>query len=400
LKIKTNLAQKGLFLTVFWLPFINIIMYIGILISFFGSLNKIKLSKEKDCLSYAIMFFILIVFISVLTSMNKILSIYGFIAFCAYPVAYFIFLKNINEENFPKVIKLIIVSASIVITFGVVQRFLPGSILYRNDKLFINLQTSMGRVTSTLGGPNVLGAYLVLILPLIACLFFYKPSFKIGILFILGLICLVLTSSRGAWIGFVASFLLLLIIRKKIAALLVILLMFLIPLWTSPGLNRRIRSILYTSTYGERFLGWRTSLNIIRQRPLTGTGINTFYEVYPEFKLPDARERLCHAHNVFLHLGAETGVFGMGAFCILLIFFFKMCWRVYRTVSLVPHEDYYGWVTVGLLAGTVGFIVHNAGDYLFGNGQIGILFWIIMGFVKGLERMQNSEPRIQSIEHV
>lgn len=394
MKNRVNLVDNGLYTTIFWLPFINIITYIGMLVSFFSSPGKSKLLTKKNRLDYTIMLFVVMIFLSVLTSMNKMLSIYGFIAFIAYPIAYFIFANNLSEENLSKILKLIMISSSIVIIFGVVQPLLPNSILYRNDALFINLQTweGKGMATSTLGHPNALAGYLVLILPLIACFFIQKPSLKMGIIFILGLACLILTSSRAAWIGFGVGFLVLLITKKK-KILLLMLLVFLIPFFTLPALNIHLKSVLDASTYGERLTAWRTSLNIVRHYPLTGTGINTFYELYPRFRLPESgtMERICHAHNVFLHLGAETGLLGTGAFCVLLILFFNMSWKVYRTASAIPDGNSHQWIVLGLMAGAAGFIVHNLGDYLFSHSQIGILFWIMMGIMRGLERIQTIE---------
>ena len=92
--MKNKIAEKGLFITIFWLPLINIVMYVGLLISFLSSLTELKFRGEKSALDWAIIIFTAVVFVSVLTSVNKILSMYGFIAFCAYPIAYFVFAKK------------------------------------------------------------------------------------------------------------------------------------------------------------------------------------------------------------------------------------------------------------------------------------------------------------------
>jgi O-antigen ligase len=70
---------------------------------------------------------------------------------------------------------------------------------------------------------------------------------------------------------------------------------------------------------GLRLSAWRDAVRLFRSRPITGTGLGTYDEV--TYRLdgttadPFFRQRGWHAHNVYLHLLAETGILGLMAWC-------------------------------------------------------------------------------------
>jgi len=70
---------------------------------------------------------------------------------------------------------------------------------------------------------------------------------------------------------------------------------------------------------GIRLGVWRDSLRLFRAHPVTGTGIGTFDEVVYSLEgntaEPIFRQKGWHAHNVYLHVLAETGVLGLAAWC-------------------------------------------------------------------------------------
>ncbi len=69
----------------------------------------------------------------------------------------------------------------------------------------------------------------------------------------------------------------------------------------------------------QRFGVWREALRLFRSRPITGTGLGTYDEV--TYRLegntaePFFRRNGWHAHNVYLHVLAETGTLGLLAWC-------------------------------------------------------------------------------------
>src|SRR4029453_7464451 len=64
---------------------------------------------------------------------------------------------------------------------------------------------------------------------------------------------------------------------------------------------------------------WRDALRLFRAHPIAGTGLGTFDEM--AYTLdgtpadPGFRRAGWHAHNVYLHVLAETGALGLFAWC-------------------------------------------------------------------------------------
>lgn len=67
----------------------------------------------------------------------------------------------------------------------------------------------------------------------------------------------------------------------------------------------------------ERLHYWRVAADIWRTAPLTGAGGGAFPLLYPTFKPGPARESR-YAHSWPMHLGAETGLIGVGLFALFV----------------------------------------------------------------------------------
>jgi O-antigen ligase len=74
----------------------------------------------------------------------------------------------------------------------------------------------------------------------------------------------------------------------------------------------RFRSVV---TSVVRIYLWRASLDMIRDHPIWGVGLDQFLYHYPQYMLPEAwREpNLSHPHNVLLDFWLSLGILGLGA---------------------------------------------------------------------------------------
>ena len=398
--MKIKIAEKGLFVTIFWLPLLNIVMYIGLLVSLVGCSGRIYPTKETSALDWSVVIFTVIVFCSIFTSVNKLASIYGFIAFCAYPIAYFVFSKNVNRENLSKILNLIVLSFLVVVVIGALQAMIiiPHSFinLSANKKIFdllgwdISISVWRGaRIVSTLGNSNVLGAYLVFVLPVLAGIFLQKPSLKKAIIFTLGVLLLFFTYSRSAWIGFFAGILAISIFSGKKLPVFLITLLLASSLFI-PAVRHRLQSGLSPSPgsgYSGRTAIWKTSLDIIRTYPILGTGINTFYQVYPDFRKAPS-EDFSHAHNMILQVGCEAGFLGMASFIVFIGLFLVLASKVCKKFALEKSTASDGWVIIGKISAAIGFIAQNSFDCFLSRGQIGVLFFSFVGIIKGMDNLE------------
>lgn len=115
----------------------------------------------------------------------------------------------------------------------------------------------------------------------------------------------------------------------------------------------------------QRFGVWREALQLFRSRPITGTGIGTYDEV--TYRLdgttaePFFRQNGWHAHNVYLHILAETGVLGLLAWCF---FWYSI---IVRLLGAWKRGDArYQIYAAGALWAVLAFLVLSISEVLIG----------------------------------
>jgi O-antigen ligase len=115
----------------------------------------------------------------------------------------------------------------------------------------------------------------------------------------------------------------------------------------------------------QRFGVWRDALRLFRSRPITGTGLGTYDEV--TYRLegttaePFFRQQGWHAHNVYLHLLAETGVIGVLAWCYFWCAILARFLGAWRRAD-APYRLY----AAGALWAIVAFLVLSISEVLIG----------------------------------
>ena len=115
----------------------------------------------------------------------------------------------------------------------------------------------------------------------------------------------------------------------------------------------------------QRFGVWREALQLFRSRPITGTGIGTYDEV--TYRLdgttaePFFRQNGWHAHNVYLHILAETGALGLFAWCF---FWYSI---IVRLLGAWKRGDArYQIYAAGALWAVLAFLVLSISEVLIG----------------------------------
>lgn len=125
----------------------------------------------------------------------------------------------------------------------------------------------------------------------------------------------------------------------------------------------------------ERMAHWQSAAMMFADHPLLGVGFGNYAAVYPAYALPNWDDPLGHAHNYYLNVAAEAGSIGLIAYLILWTAAFWQGWRAVRVTS--------GWqrgVAAGLLGMLVALSIHNGFDDLFVHGmhvQVGIGLGIV-----------------------
>ena len=196
------------------------------------------------------------------------------------------------------------------------------------------------RAVGTFPDPHMLAFFLEATLPFtMAKSITYRVSSIKYMLFwagaaVLQLAILLLTYSRGAYIGLAAggTFALVAFLLHKLknnsntkyyilnTVYFILPLAAVMALWLpSTPFAARLANLFDTSTAGRLTL-WQQSIETIKTHPVAGVGLgNLPYEINPA---ADYRDPI-YAHNLYLDIAAETGLIGLILWLILVMFAFK-----------------------------------------------------------------------------
>lgn len=207
------------------------------------------------------------------------------------------------------------------------------------------------------------------------------PGAWLGVSWIVG-IALVLSQSRGPWLGAIAMMGMTLLIRKswKVVSRLLVLLAPLACLCLVPLLRERVQSILNPNYFSnqERLHMWRAGWQIIKRHPFLGVGpgnVKYFTPLYQNEK--ERREGpWTHLHNTFINVAAERGFLGLFAFLGLMVTFAFELIQVYvRAARDSPQQALVG----GALLGLIGFLIAGFTEAVYNDTVVLMTFYFVMG---------------------
>jgi len=192
---------------------------------------------------------------------------------------------------------------------------------------------------------------------------------------------LIVTYTRGAWIGFGAGVLMVAATVRRGRWLLVTGLLVLVAagLVAPRELRHRFLSMADPEEAGvrERVFMWRSGLAMWRERPLVGVGPGGVKREYSRFALPEAvKKRTGHVHNTPLQILVERGVLGLAAWLAIWVAFFTRCIGLLRRLPSEAAAE--RALVAGSLAAIVGFLVAGLSEYNFGDSEVVMVAWALM----------------------
>ncbi len=307
-------------------------------------------------------------------------------------LGYFLTVAIVNsKQELKRSASILSLSLALVAAYGLYQNFTGNiSAEWIDQTMFDSIE---GRVVSTFENPNMLGLYLILLLPILAAgligekNWWKKPAYIIS--FSAGAACLIYTWARGAWLGFLFSAVVFMLMwnRRTMGVLIagIFALPVLIPFLPESIVSRfsSIGNLTDTSTNYRVYI-WRGSVNMLSDYWLTGIGVGeeAFGRIYPYYSFAGI-EKAPHAHNLFLQLFIEVGVFGFALFAALLICLFQ------SGFSLAKHgEDReVRLIGCGALCGTLAALVQGMTDYVWYNYRVFFIFWLVIGITAAARRI-------------
>jgi O-antigen ligase len=309
-------------------------------------------------------------------------------------------------------VALLLAAAALQGIYGLYQ------FLFRIGPEWFLIQGRFMRASGVFGQPNPFGAYLGLSLPvafsltlwgvtsllqkrtlstLMWTIFYLVATLSIGV-------GLVASWSRGAWLGAVGGMVVVLLFFDRrtaialgfgiLALAITALVGALNPNWIPSAISARIGNIPATLGFIdvlstevnddnfaiiERVAHWVAALRMWEQSPWLGVGPGNYATAYASVALPQWREALGHAHNIYLNVLGETGLLGLGAF--LLLWSSLIGWllqQMHKTAQRVRSS--HSWsraLVVGVLGIVAHLAIHSFFDNLFVQGMyLHIAFWL------------------------
>ena len=349
-------------------------------------------SGPTQNLLLALLIYLAICTFSVSFSSFPRLSLRGLVLKTMEFILFFIIVSDIS--SYPGVtsraLKSLFVAAWVIGIYALIQHW---AILHQRGTPIDPIRGWPLRYSRMVGpyrNPNDLATFLMVTLLLVIPQIFKKPTISSGVLWLLTFLlsgCLILSQSRGAFLGFWVGLLFLLILYTKqrriwITAVAVFFMTAGLFLLTR---SRPLQAITFTdpSSVERRFM-LNTACQMIRSRPVFGVGLHTFMANYTTYSA-DPNQGPAYAHNCFLQIMAETGLIGLVSFLIFLVLLFFFCLRALKTSDEQLHSAKL-WLS-GLLAALVAFLVQSAFDTNFYALRQVTLFWVLAGLGIGLSAL-------------
>ncbi|MGB4313251.1 MAG: O-antigen ligase family protein [Natronincolaceae bacterium] len=383
----------------FYFPKIYFVYIISAIMLVIWFLNREGNKPDFNSVEKPVICYLFIVIISTVFSVNHIISLYGNFRreeglFAIIVYIYLYIVANRNYIFSEKPVKFLLFSATIIAVYGVFQYF--GFDPVPRDLERINWSK---RAFATMGNPDFLGSYLVLILPISVFAYFYARKniylLTSGLIY-LSLLC---TMTRSAWLGALFSIAVLTVYsviyglgKKHIAILLVIFVIITIVMnnissgkvigrFFTIGLD--FKKIVnqapdYQKAGAGRVFIWERVLKLISQRPLFGYGLETLGIVFTERFYCDVVERYNRviifdkAHNEYLHIAVTTGVPALMAYLYFVLnIVIKAIKNVGKNIMIIP-----------LLCSVIGYLVQAF--FNISVVSVAYVYWIALGMLSNI----------------
>ena len=422
----------GLTYPVFNSSFQLVIVFLALvwLVALFCRRDK-AFSISRSPSDLPIFLFLLVLLITTSFSHCHYLSWHLSLQFITYFLLYWLVINNVEERDVTSFLIILLFSATLVSLYGIYQYFwgleatreyiathyrmgeLPPALLSR---------LSSNRIFSTFVYPNMFAGYIVMLFPIGLVMAIRSKSLLKYIFLIISallLYCLFWTKSVGGYftIIFISAFFLIFYFLKGKKKILVGSGLFVLFSLIFFLLLFRLGGLPHSSSFQDRLGYWQASLRMVKEGPLLGSGPGTFGSRFAKYKLPWTMETQ-HAHNNFLEIWVETGIFG-------LLFFLWLWWNFFRAaVRKITHGTFShceqseaiskqdchdlrsrndtqhlkkgnSLVLLGLSLAILAFLVHSFGDFdLYNPSLTTITFFILSLAVVMLK--QNRQYSVQN----
>jgi len=411
-KILNCIIKSGIYVLIIAIPLIidrSFYSYKLLFLQFVGGFLllilsiKIILKNSKD--SFTLLLFPIILYLaanvfSYLISEYQNLSLFVLSKKFAFLSLFFIIIFNFPLRKISKLINIWIFTAAIVSIYGIFQ-FLGIDFL----NLYKDWFKGYYQIFSTAGNPNFLAGYLAITFPfLISYVLTTKKKILKIVIPMMGLFmftCLILTFSRSGYLAFIISifiFIILYLIFKKVGnksypsskiifslcmLIMVIIIISSTVLSYNPYLKYKI--ICMVTQRSARIHIWEGAIRMIAKKPLGGFGLGTFVVNFPDYRPkillrfhPPKVAYIKHAHNHFLEVWTEAGLWGIFSFFVLILI------PIFTGIKYILKKGIKyskGLICISAVSSFIGMISINLVNVNMHYPIEGMFFWVLIGII-------------------
>lgn len=368
------------------LTFLEVMIFLTVIVTLFEFLkDKERVFKIRTKFDILILLFLLTAIISLKVTPDFLGGLGIFKAYFIEPILFFYCLTITSKKYGYTYIIYSLVGAGVWLSLlGVLQK-LTGSFTLATHEI------AQGRISGVYNSANSLALFLgpISVLALGQFVLSKKIAKKVLFfgLFVLFTLIMVWSRSRGGLLGelgAIAIFAYTVITLKfkflkkiwymvPLTCFLVIALFF-YQIYQSYNFFPIEHGKPYTAgdTLQIRFFIWMGTVNLLKDNPIFGAGLNGFKTVYSnQYRLPEYQEQFQYPHNILLTIWSELGIYGLFIFLLILTSCFGLVIRKITTHS----QPVFGAVLIGMLSY---WIIHGMVDVPYFKNDLSLEFWVVV----------------------
>jgi len=370
----------------FWSPTLQIILLLwALFLWFYRGITKGALEISNVAFPIPLVIFFLLAIFYTFHSIDFVVSRDFLFFVVSYVVIFFLVAQIVSPKEWRGIALSVVILGVVTSLYGIYQ-YLWGfeDILGKINEVGLFYPSPLkeeiigrlegGRIFSTFLLPSHFAAFLGISIPLSAAFILVRTGwvrYLLGVAVGLQVFALYLTRSFSGWLSLILAcgcfaFIYLGHVKRVKARYLFFplggLVLVLALIFAGLSLTRPDNPLasIENNPLVLRALNWGTTIEIIKDNPWIGKGLDTFGLIYPSYQKPGVNI-VHHSHNTYLQLGVEMGIIGTA------VFLWFACWWFWRTVHLFKEtkdKKMRVWVGSLMIAG-MAFFIHHAFDFEF-----------------------------------
>jgi O-antigen ligase len=338
--------------------------------------------RNLTTLDWALIAWLTLGFVSLLWAKRQSLAITELRVLIVEPCLFYLVLRSsaLKKETILRLVDTLLITGLVVAVIGFAT--------YLDPQLRITAEGGAQRLTSVYGSPNNVGLFLGRCLPFALAFLRVKTDLRrrqfATISLIIMSLAVILTQSVGAlFIGIPASIIAVILFvfgKRAWRPLAAVFAIGAVAFFIAMQYPRFARVLNFNEgTNFFRIRVWESAIDLIRDYPLTGVGLDQFlYEFRGHYIRPDAEAEpnLSHPHNFVLDFWIRLGILGVVLFAWMQFGFWR---RAKQNYQRLRHDPFLWALSIGLMGSMVNLLAHGLIDNSVYVIDLSYVFVLLLG---------------------